>query len=247
MKNLITILILLFTSSVLLAQDSDRVLLRGQVLYRNNYVPNENVVNVTTQKATITDKNGEFLIAVKKGDELVFSAVNYKIKSVTINDEILRNKRLVVEVNEKVTQLEEVVISPENEEEYVKIKNEEFKQFDYEEDASTEIENTALPLSERGLKNGINFVNIFKAIFKSNKDKEVSSEKELKMSQVLRQVYEDDFFTSNLNIPSEKINEFLYFCDSKMPARSLLKKDNEFQLIDFLVNQSQEYLKTIDP
>ncbi len=245
MKNILTLIILLFLTTSIFAQNNDRSPLRGQVLYRSNYVVNENVINITTQKATITDKNGEFLINVKKGDELVFSAVNYKIKSVIITDEIIKNKRLVVEVNEKVTQLSEVVVGPENKEAFLKLQNEEFKRFDYEADQSTEIENTTLSLSERGLKNGANFVNIFKAIFKSNKNNDTTTEKDLKISQILRQVYEDDFFVKDLGIPSDKIGEFLYYCDGKMPAQSLLKKSNEFELIDFLVNQSQAYLKTI--
>ena len=242
-KILITIIVTLVTT-LTFAQEGDRTFLRGQVIYRDNYVQNENVVNITTQKATITDENGEFLIKVKVGDELVFSAVNYKIKSVIITEEILKNKRLVVEVKEKVTELSEVVVGPENQQAFLKLKNEEFKRFDYEEDSSSEIENTALNTTERGFKNGLNFVNIYKALFKSKKDEE--EERSIRMSEVLRQVYEDDFFVYNLKIPQEKIGEFLVFCDTKMPARSLLKKDNEFELIEFLVNQSKAYLKILD-
>ncbi|NER12437.1 hypothetical protein GWK08_03215 [Leptobacterium flavescens] len=245
MKNILTTLLLLFITTSVLSQEDGRVLLRGQVLYRNNFVQNENVVNINTEKATITNKDGEFAIFVKAGDELVFSAVNYKIKSVIIDDKILKNNRLVVEVNEKVTQLEEVVVTPENEKKFLELKNEEFKQYDYESDPSTPTINDAIPVAERGLQNGLNFVNIFKAIFKSKKE-ETTEQREIRMSEVLRQIYEDEFFVGNLKIPSEKIEDFLYFCDSKMPAQSLLKKDNEFQLIDFLVNQSEAYLKIIN-
>ncbi len=226
------------------SQDNDRVLLRGTVLYRSNNVPNENVVNITTEKATVTNENGEFQIYVKEGDELVFSAVNYRIESVIIDQNILKNKRLVVEVIEKVTELDEVTVSPDSEEAFLKLQEEKFKKVDYEQDASTQVTNVALPQSVTGLQNGLNFVNIFKAIFKSNKEKDVPAERQIKMSEVLRQVYEDDFFVTDLKIPSDKIEDFLYYLDTKMPASSLLKKDNEFELIDFLVNQSKDFLKT---
>ena len=245
MKNLLTILFIAFISIQLSAQENNRVLLRGQVLYRDNFIPNENVVNITTQKATITNNNGEFEIYVKVGDELVFTAVNYKIRSIVINDDILKKNRLVVEVKEKVTQLDEVVVGPENKEAFIKLKNEEFKQFNYEEDASTEIRNTALSINEKGFKNGIDLKNIFKAIFKANSENEETPKKELKLSNVLRQVYDDDFFVKDLNIPSNRINEFLYYCDEKMPSRLLLKKDNEFQLIGFLIEQSKSYRKIL--
>lgn len=244
MKKFFSFLLVLVTTFTIYAQDNDRVLLRGTVLYRSNNVPNENVVNITTEKATVTDENGEFQIYVKEEDELVFSAVNYRIESIIIDQNILKNKRLVVEVIEKVTELDEVTVSPDSEEAFLKLQEEEFKKVDYEQDASTQVTNVALPQSVTGLQNGLNFVNIFKAIFKSNKEKDIPAERQIKMSEVLRQVYEDDFFVTDLNVPSDKIEDFLYYLDTKMPASSLLKKDNEFQLIDFLVNQSKDFLKT---
>ncbi len=74
---------------------------RGQVIYRNVPVPNENVINTTAEKATITNEKGEFLINVKEGDELVFTAVNYQIEILKVSAEMLFKNRLVIEVNEK--------------------------------------------------------------------------------------------------------------------------------------------------
>ena len=94
------------------------------------------------------------------------------------------------------------------------------------------------------LQDGLNFVNIFKALFLSRqKDQERSP---LKLSDVLRQVYEDEFFVTDLNLPADKIDDFLLFCDTQMPPQSLMKKDNEFQLIDFLVSQSEIYLEQLN-
>ncbi len=227
------------------SQDDDRNYLRGQVLYRNAYVPNENVINTTSEFATITNAKGEFLIKVKLGDELVFTAINYQLQIVIITEEIIRRGRLVVEVNEKVTQLDEVVVTPEEQAKFLEVKNEEFKDFEYEEDRSTEVENIAMSKETRGMKDGINFVNIFKALTKSNTTAE-NNRTPLKISQVMRQVYEDEFFVNDLNLPQDQIDAFLIYCDSKMPAQTLLKKENEFQLIDFLVTHSKTFLEQID-
>lgn len=227
------------------AQEVDRNVLRGQVLYRNSYVPNENVINTSAERATITNDKGEFAIGVKVGDELVFTAVNYQLRIVLITQEIINNGRLVVEVNEKVTQLDEVVVTPEDQARFLEVKNEEFKEFVYESDRSTEVENIAMSRSSRGMTDGINFVNIFKALVKSNK---ASKEKKppLRISQVMRQVYDDDFFVTDLHLPQDKIDAFLFYCDSKMPTQSLLKKENEFQLLDFLVTHSKTFLVQLD-
>ena len=63
---------------------------------------------------------------------------------------------------------------------------------------------------------------------------------------MLRQVYDDDFFVRDLQLPQDKIDAFLLYCDGNLPAQSLLRKDNEFQLIDFLVNQSKEFRKGLN-
>ena len=64
-------------------------------------------------------------------------------------------------------------------------------------------------------------------------------------SDLLRELYDDLFFIQNLMIPNDKINEFLLYCDDNFPDRILLQKDNEFELIDFLVKQSKKFVKSI--
>lgn len=228
------------------SQEDDRGYLRGQVLYMNSYVPNENVINTTAQVATITNAKGEFLIRVKEGDELVFTALNYQLRVVLITEDIIRKGRLVVEVEEKVTELDEVVVTPEQQEKFLQVKNEEFKEYEYENDRSSEVENIAMPQYQRGMKDGINFVNIFKALVNSDKTTPEEKRPQLKLSQVMRQVYDDSFFVNDLNVPQDKIDAFLIYCDHQMPARTLLKKENEFELIEFLVNQSKTFLSQID-
>ncbi len=244
MKNILLLVFSLFAFLVN-AQDDIRSLLRGKVLYRDVNVANENVINTTSENATITNENGEYTIPVKLGDELVFTAINYQIKVVKITEEILQNNRLVVEVTEKVTELDEVVVTPEDQKRFLELKNEEFKKVEYEIDRGSKVENIALSQSERGLQDGINFVNIFKAIAKSVK-KEKGEESNLVVSKVLRQVYDDRFFVHDLKIPQDKIDAFLFYCDTKIPSKTMLKKENEFQLIDSLVNLSKSFTKDLD-
>ena len=245
MKTILPFFFTLLFIVVSHAQDDARQILRGQVLYRNTIVPNENVINATSEMATITNGRGEFAIRVKKDDELVFTAVNYQLMVVKITDSILDNNRLVVEVNEKITELDEVIVTPEDQERFLEMKNEQLKEFEYEIDRSTEVQNIALSQQERGMQDGLNFANIFRALLKSNKESE-DKRPPLKVSEVLRQVYEDEFFVMDLKLPQDKIDAFLFYCDTQMPAQSLLKKDNEFQLIDFLVTHSKTFLQAMD-
>ncbi|MEN8788455.1 MAG: carboxypeptidase-like regulatory domain-containing protein [Flavobacteriaceae bacterium] len=245
MKRILLLVAFVFCGTMIFAQQDERQILRGKVLYRNSNVVNENVINSTSERATITNDNGEFAIRVKLNDELVFTSVNYQIEIVKITQEILDRNRLVVEVNEKVTELDEVVVSPENQQKFLELQNEDFKQFDYETDQSADVVNIASDPKLTSLQDGLNFVNIFKALFLS-RQKEDPDTTPLKMSDVLRQVYEDEFFLTDLKIPADKIDDFLIYCDTQMPPKSLLKRDNEFQLIDFLVDQSEIYLKQLN-
>lgn len=238
MKNWIFI-VFISLPLVLLSQE-DRTLVRGKVIYLNTNVPNENVINITAETATITDDKGEFMIGVKEGDVLAFTSLNYQFKTVTITADIIQKNRMVVSVDEKITELDEVIVTPENRERFLQLKGEEFKQVDYTTDQATRVDNVALPLQDRGMQYGLNFVNIFKALFKANSENpDVLSQ--VKVSEVLRQVYDDEFFVRDLNIAQDQIDAFLFFLDEKTPPRELLRKDQEFQLIDYLVNSSKEY------
>ncbi len=242
-----TIVLLIFMGSFTIkgfAQEVERTILRGKVLYRNSNVVNENVINTTAERATITNSNGEFAIRVREGDELVFTSVNYQIEVIKITREILDRNRLVVEVNEKVTELDEVVVSPENQRRFLELKNEEFKGYEYETDPTTKVVNIAEDPTVRGMQDGLNFVNIFKALFQSNKEK--GEQRVLKISEVLRQIYDDQFFVVDLQLPQDKIDAFLIYCDNKLPSQAMLQRDNEFELIDFLVTQSKIYRKELN-
>ena len=232
----------LCVGNVLSAQQDYRTWLRGKVLYQDSNVVAANVLNTTSEKATITDDNGNFAIEVQLNDELIFSSVQYEIRAIVITKEILQRNRLVIDVREKITLLDEVVISPNRPEAFLNVKEEEFKQFDYTADKSTRVENELLRQNQ--LYNGVDFVNIFKLLYKSLHP-ETSEDKtfDFAPSDVIRQIYPDIFFTSQLNIDPDEIELFLQYCDDRIETKDLLKRENEFQLMDFLIKQSEKFRK----
>tara|TARA_B100000242_G_scaffold242871_1_gene183066 strand:+ start:276 stop:1025 length:750 start_codon:yes stop_codon:yes gene_type:complete len=246
MKKYLFLFAFLLIGTMSFSQLDERTWIRGKVLYLSNNVIAANVVNNTSQEATITDENGEFEIKVKMGDRLVFSSLQYQIRSIIIDKDILQKSRIVIDVNEKVNQLREVVVGPENTEKFIDLKEEEFKKVDYTFDKSTKIENQILRSGR--FNNGLNFINLYKVIAKSGSKEEISkdiNQMSYKPSDLIREVYDDLFFEKNLGIPNDKIMDFLLYCDEKFPSKVLFKKSNEFQLIDFLIKQSDKYKKII--
>ena len=231
--------ILFLFLSLQFAYNQDRELIQGKVIYRNINVVAANVINNTSQNTTITDDLGEFQIYAREGDEIIFSSVQYIIRTVRITNEIIKNKRLTVQINERIRELDEVVITPENTEKFLDLKEEEFKGFDYIADKSTRVQNN---LTEtRQLKNGVDFVNIFK-LLKTIIDSKSEEEKEsLLASEVIPYLFEDDFFTESLLLASSQIVDFLIYIDSRPNSVDILLEKNQFLLIDFLLNESIRY------
>ena len=82
------VIFLLLVSNLVFSQD-ERTWIRGKVLYKNINVVSANVVNNTSGQATITNEDGEFEMKVRLNDRLVFSSVQYEIRSTTIDKDIL--------------------------------------------------------------------------------------------------------------------------------------------------------------
>ena len=237
MKQLL--ILVFFINSSFAAVCQERRPIKGQLLYKNTKVVAANVVNNTAQTNTITDSDGAFEIDVLLGDEIIFSSVQYRIRSVKITEEILSKNRLVVSVNENINELKEVVVTTDDVEKFLDLKEEEFKGFDYEKDKSSQLVNRAF--NDRQLSDGIDFVNIAKLLARAFGNKSSDEQMQMKPSEVLPLVFEDSFFEVDLGLDKSDIISFLEFIDIRMKTRELLKKDKEFQLIDFLINESKEF------
>ena len=239
MKNTLFFVVLWISLSAF--SQTKLVRLKGQVLYRNSFVSDEAVVNSTRELSTITDENGAFSIEVAVGDELVFTAVNYQLEVIKITEDILKNGRLVVEVTEKVRQLDEVVLTPDNQEAFIELKNEEFKGFEYEVDRASAVDNIALSPAVRGMRDGINVVSVFKLLKSLLASNDQQDTRSLKLSEALEKVYDDRFFIEDLRLQRAQIPDFLAYCDERVPAVQLLRKENEFELLEFLVTTAEAF------
>ena len=217
----------------------ERELIQGKVIYRNINVPAANVINNTSQTSTITNDQGEFEIFAKEGDEIIFSSVQYIIRTVRVNDEILKNKRLIVQINQRVRELDEVVITPDDTDKFLDLKEEQFKGFDYIADKSTKIEN--ILTDNRQVVNGLNFVNIFKLLSSLVDSKSEEEKLSILPSEALPLILEENFFTDILKLEFFEVNDFLLQLDLDPKIKQLIIKKNQFLLIDYLLNKSDIY------
>ena len=231
--------IILLLTVVQFSFSQERELIQGKVIYRNINVPAANVINNTSQTSTITNDQGEFEIFAKEGDEIIFSSVQYIIRTVRVNDEILKNKRLIVQINQRVRELDEVVITPDDTDKFLDLKEEQFKGFDYIADKSTKIEN--ILTDNRQVVNGLNFVNIFKLLSSLVDSKSEEEKLSILPSEALPLILEENFFTDILKLEFFEVNDFLLQLDLDPEIKQLIIKKNQFLLIDYLLNKSDIY------
>ena len=231
--------IILLLTLVHFSFSQERELIQGKVIYRNINVPAANVINNTSQTSTITNDQGEFEIFAKEGDEIIFSSVQYIIRTVRVNDEILKNKRLIVQINQRVRELDEVVITPDDTDKFLDLKEEQFKGFDYLADKSTKIEN--ILTDNRQVVNGLNFVNIFKLLSSLVDSKSEEEKLSILPSEALPLILEENFFTDTLKLEFFEVNDFLSQLDLDPEIKLLIIKKNQFLLIDYLLKKSDKY------
>ena len=231
--------ILFFILIIQFSYSQNRELIQGKVIYRNIDVPAANVINNTAQSSTITNDQGEFEIYAKEGDEIIFSSVQYIIRTVRVNKEILENKRIIVQINQRVRELDEVVITPDDTQKFLDLKEEQFKGFDYIADKSTKIQNVLT--DNRQVVNGLNFVNIFKLLSSIVDAKSDEEKLNIIPSEVLPYVLEENFFSGVLELESYEIIDFLSKLDSDTEMKNLILEKNQFLIIDYLLNKADTY------
>ena len=217
----------------------ERELIQGKVIYRNIDVPAANVINNTSQISTITNDQGEFEIFAKEGDEIIFSSVQYIIRTVKVNAEILKNKRIIVQINQRVRELDEVVITPDDTDKFLDLKEEQFKGFVYLADKSTKIEN--ILTDNRQFVDGLNFVNIFRLLSTLVDSKSEEEKLSILPSEALPLILEENFFTEILKLETFEVNDFLSQLDLDQEIKELIIEKNQFILIDYLLNKSDTY------
>ena len=112
MKRILTLSVTLFASVICLAQS----VISGQVVDADTKLPLEgaSVFAQNTTKGVITDKEGQYRIALNKGGyELIISFTGYASK--TMNVEANEDKQLDIELKKEDKSLSEVVVTASNE------------------------------------------------------------------------------------------------------------------------------------
>lgn len=264
MKYFLSITLFLITHFVL-AQDSTRVAVTGKIIVNTPDIEGVTVYNVSSNKGTITNEKGEFTLKVMLNDKIEFSALQFQDFSLTVTESIITNKQMTVFMVEQVNKLDEVVILPydltgvlKEDVESVEVFNpdldaiyfgvNDISVYEFSADQYSKVENLAAMHQNDRIRyqaNGVAIVEgLVNLIFKPKKKDKKNDEATTQSIPIatLADKYDHAYYTSNFNIPEEKVEAFILYVESNNFDVSLLKKENELQLIEHLNKLSQAFL-----
>ena len=82
-----------------------------KLIAENASVEGVNILNVVSEKTTVSDKNGEFYILAKLDDLLLITSLNLEIKRKLIEEEDLELEIINIQMIPKMTELKQVNIN----------------------------------------------------------------------------------------------------------------------------------------
>lgn len=232
-KNLF--LILFFCQASVYSQELS--LLKGKITSQIKELNEVYITNIRSESNVASDQNGNFTIFVKLGDTLQFTGLQIISKRVVIDANDLAKKLYVANVEAKVIPLEEVEIKT-----YPNINAVSLGILEKPAKTYTPAERklkTAgefhwyspllIPLGGMSVDGLINSISGRTLMLK----KQLEIERKEKLLEKIEEMFQQDYFLSNLKIPQENLRGFWYYAvdDEKLVAALKAKNKIETQFI----------------
>ncbi|MBD3583250.1 hypothetical protein [Flavobacterium selenitireducens] len=201
--------ILLFCSLAMCAQK-----LRFRLVSEGNPAVNVKVLNIVTEHTAQSDAKGEFVIAVKVDEMLVFPSENYEYKRYLVKEEDFKKTEIVLALVPKPVELDEVVVNRDINPEDLGLVPKGQKQYTPAErrlKQAGEFKPMLLVGQLAGLSIPIDpIINAITGRTKMLK-KDLKTEKRERSLAKLNAMYDKAYFTDKLRIPSDKVEGFQYY------------------------------------
>lgn len=231
-NNLFLLFLFLFCQ-IVFSQD-DRKQIHGIIRVDSTLVEGVNIVNETTQKTTSSDVNGSFMLLVKEGDQLLFSAVNL----VTLRRKIVRadleKAVLMIQLQIESIPLKEVVIKEDS-----KISAESLGIIPSGQKKYTVAERRLYSARSGFLDRPLNWMSGRTAMLKKEL---IVAEKEQLMAK-LEYLFEENFYIETLKIKKEYIRDFQLYCIENNDFVSSLKSKNKTLSKFYILTLAKNYNK----
>lgn len=225
-RNNFTGFLFLFFSCVIYPQET----IKGRVVVKNQSAEGIHVLNLVSEKSTITNEQGEFFIEANVDDLIVFSAVHLDYWRRSVSEGDIKNGYFEVEISPKEVKLEEVVVT-----EYTKINAQDLGIINYKPKTYTPAERKLRPtkMTQRdwiGVLTGripldplLYWVTGRTKMLKT----ELEVEKKELLLQKLESWNENNYYLNELKIPAEYVEGFKYYIIYEEELMNYLESNNK--------------------
>jgi len=236
------------------------VQLLGTVLSNTKRLANIHIINLNTKNGTISNENGEFLMNVTLNDTLYISSINYEKIKIEVTPLMIQTKQVFIVTSPKTYPLNEVIVrnhdltedlyhdvlnKPKDTIPAMNVNAEYFKNLDFtgvkfESDAMStnrppDVEHLVNPIMGG---NPVATLPDYHLIAKYKLRKRLKLQKDFP-TKIINELGKD-YFTENLQIPSERIHQFLTYCESKNIAQ-LYQENKLLEVIKILGEEAHTY------
>ncbi len=239
MKTKLLVIALFFTFLFCFSQTEKP--LKGIVSCDNEPVQGIEVVNLITEKTTITNSNGEFSIGAKAEDMLVFVSKKHYYKRLFLEKEDVKKNNIKITLTQKPEELEEVVIT--------KASFNSKGLFSQEVADEIKLEKGVYKnrqIYDGTIENGADLMRIGGMIldlFIKKKESNKNPDLKIEFKELATTSYEESFFINTLKLKPEEVALFLEFCDADPKSKNILDNNNPLSLMDFILTKNEEFKK----
>lgn len=225
---------------------ASRKQLRAQAVNDSLKVENLIIFNVNARVGTIAKYEGAFTIPARVNDTLVLSGLVFKSKKIVITQDDLDQDVLKIQMQAYPNQLAEVLVdqkiikAP-------KINPRAESDKKYFDDRQSSPKNTVMP-NYNAIENGADFVRMYRDVLKILRKKNPKKSALTSggdFTELVMQKINYTFFASSLKLPDDQIRLFLVFCENDPKAKTITKASTNFELMDFLVTENEEFQQIV--
>ena len=211
------------------------------------------ILNKTSKYNTVTNEFGEFVIRIQVQDTIIFSSIKYQIKELIITEDIYHKKKININLNELVNELDEVLIgntlTGDLFTDLKNIKVEETFNFDNVgiPGFKGEPEEKIVPLAAAAFPLNVNIEALYKHIggyYKKLKIQRKWTKENLTVAEII-DYYGFKFFEDAYRIPNNKLYDFLLFCIETTTLNLDYNRQNFAGVLQIFNEKSKIYVPRI--
>ncbi|MDO5971630.1 hypothetical protein Q4Q35_17645 [Flavivirga aquimarina] len=254
----------LLSAMQIMSQNIKRAPVNGRIIVESSDISGITIYNISSNKGTITNEKGEFMLLVALDDLIEVSALQYENISFRVNEAIIKSKTIKLFLFEEVYKLDEIVVSskglsgnlntdvdntdffePKLDALYFGIKHSD--DFGFKDDYMSKTKNITMNSERQTMINGLNIVNVVDQLLLPLFRSKVINKKESGIPDIpvesIKYYFGSEFLVDNFNIPNHRVEEFIRFVESNDFDFSLLNYGKEMDFLELLNKKSIEFLR----